>query len=47
MRGFLFGLAAIAVQALMPLAARDLVQGGPVTFGLLLGAFGQGPWEVH
>ena len=42
MRGFLFGLAAIAVQALMPLAARDLVQGGPVTFGLLLGAFGAG-----
>jgi MFS family permease len=41
-RGFLFGFAASAVQALMPLVARDLVQGGPVTFGLLLGAFGAG-----
>jgi len=41
-RGFVFGLAASAVQALMPLVARDLVGGGPVTFGLLLGAFGAG-----
>ncbi|EIM26752.1 MFS transporter [Microvirga lotononidis] len=41
-RGALFGLAAIAVQALMPLIARDLVHGGPLTFGLLLGAFGAG-----
>jgi MFS family permease len=37
-----FGLAGSAVQALMPLVARDLVGGGPVTFGLLLGAFGVG-----
>jgi MFS family permease len=41
-RGFVFGLAASAVQALMPLVARDPVGGGPVTFGLLLGAFGAG-----
>jgi MFS family permease len=41
-RGFVFGFAASAAQALMPLVARDLVQGGPVTFGLLLGAFGAG-----
>ena len=41
-RGAMFGLAAIAVQALMPLIARDLVHGGPLTFGLLLGAFGAG-----
>ncbi|WP_262268854.1 MFS transporter [Microvirga yunnanensis] len=41
-RGAMFGLAAIAVQALMPLVARDLVHGGPLTFGLLLGAFGAG-----
>jgi MFS family permease len=41
-RGAIFGLAAIAVQALMPLIARDLVHGGPLTFGLLLGAFGAG-----
>jgi hypothetical protein len=37
LRGATFGLAAIAVQALMPLIARDLVRGGPLTFGLLLG----------
>jgi MFS family permease len=41
-RAFVFGFGASAVQALMPLVARDLVQGGPVTFGLLLGAFGAG-----
>jgi MFS family permease len=41
-RGAMFGLAAIAVQALMPLITRDLVHGGPLTFGLLLGAFGAG-----
>ena len=41
-RAFMFGLAGSAVQALMPLVARDLVRGGPVTFGLLLGAFGMG-----
>lgn len=42
LRGAVFGLAAIAVQALMPLIARDLIQGGPLTYGLLLGAFGAG-----
>lgn len=42
LRGAVFGLAAIAVQALMPLIARDLVRGGPLTYGLLLGAFGAG-----
>ncbi len=41
-RSFVFGAAAISVQALMPLIARDLIQGGPLTFGLLLGAFGVG-----
>lgn len=38
----LFGFAASTVQGLMPIVARDLVQGGPVTYGLLLGAFGGG-----
>jgi MFS family permease len=38
----MFGVAAIAVQALMPLIARDLIKGGPLTYGLLLGAFGMG-----
>lgn len=42
LRGFVFGFAASAIPALMPLVARDLVQGGPVTYGLLLGAFGAG-----
>ena len=42
LRGFVFGFGASAVTALMPLVARDLVGGGPVTYGLLLGAFGIG-----
>ncbi len=41
-RALVFGFAGSAVQALIPLVARDLVRGGPVTFGLLLGAFGVG-----
>ncbi|MDF2689939.1 MAG: transporter permease, partial [Microvirga sp.] len=31
LRGAVFGFAAVAVQALMPLIARDLIQGGPLT----------------
>ena len=42
LRSFVFGSAASAIQPLLPLVARDLVRGGPVTFGLLLGAFGAG-----
>ncbi|TFI58643.1 MFS transporter [Sphingomonas parva] len=41
-RSALFGVAASAVPALMPLIARDVVSGGPLTYGLLLGAFGAG-----
>lgn len=41
-RAMCFGLAANAAPALMPLIARDLVGGGPLTFGILLGAFGVG-----
>lgn len=41
-RALLFGAGASAVSALMPLVARDLVEGGPATYGLLLGAFGVG-----
>jgi hypothetical protein len=41
-RAFVFGLAGGSAQALMPLVARDLVGGGPLTFGLLLGGFGAG-----
>lgn len=42
LRGFVFGVGASALMALMPLIARDLVDGGSVTYGLLLGAFGAG-----
>lgn len=41
-RGFVFGLTATAVLALLPVVARDLIGGGPLTFGVLLGAFGAG-----
>ena len=41
-RAALFGLAASAVPALMPLVARDLVTGGPLVYGTLFGAFGVG-----
>jgi MFS family permease len=42
MRATMFGFAASAVPALMPLVARDIVTGGPVIYGVLLGAFGLG-----
>lgn len=41
-RGLLFGLSASAILALMPIVARDLVSGGPLTYGVMLGAFGVG-----
>ncbi len=41
-RALLFGIGASAVPALLPLVARDGVGGGPLTYGLLLGAFGVG-----
>lgn len=42
LRTFLFGLCSSALQSLLPLVARDLVKGGPLTYGALLGAFGVG-----
>jgi Transmembrane secretion effector len=42
LRSTLFGIAAAAVMALMPAVAKVLLGGGPLTFGLLLGAFGLG-----
>jgi MFS family permease len=42
LRSAVFGFGAIAVMALMPLVARHLIIGGPLTYGLLLGAFGVG-----
>lgn len=41
-RSFVFGLSASAILALLPLVARDLVSGGPLVYGVLLGAFGIG-----
>ncbi len=41
-RSFIFGLGAIAVLALLPLVARDLIRGSAITYGLLLGSFGIG-----
>ncbi|MFS0738334.1 MFS transporter [Sphingomonas sp. 1P06PA] len=42
LRAAMFGLAASAVPALMPLVARGLMAGGPLIYGALLGAFGIG-----
>ena len=42
LRGFVFGLAAISTLALLPLVARDIIQGGPLLYGVLLGAYGVG-----
>ncbi len=41
-RGCIFGAAAAALPALLPIVARDLISGGPLTYGILLGAFGVG-----
>jgi len=42
LRGAVFGMGASSVMALLPLVAKDLLTGGPLTYGLLLGAFGIG-----
>lgn len=42
LRAFAYGFGGIVTLALLPLVARDLVRGGPLTFGILLGAFGVG-----
>ncbi len=41
-RGFVTGVGASSITALLPLVARDLIDGGPAIYGLLLGAFGVG-----
>ncbi|ABL71333.1 MFS transporter [Paracoccus denitrificans] len=41
-RGFLFCLAAIGVQALLPALVRDEIAGGASIYGIMLGAFGAG-----
>ena len=42
LRSAVFGLSASSVMALMPVVAKELLGGGPLTYGLLLGAFGVG-----
>ncbi|MBO9498282.1 MAG: MFS transporter [Novosphingobium sp.] len=42
LRSFAFGLGIIAVQALLPLVARDQLGRGEIGFGLMFGAFGVG-----
>lgn len=41
-RAALFGIAIAPVSGLLPIIARDQLAGGPLTFGLLLGAYGAG-----
>src|SRR3546814_19109712 len=41
-RSFIFGLAAVSVLALLPLVTRDLVAGGAISYGVILGCFGAG-----
>ncbi|MBV2143039.1 MFS transporter [Falsochrobactrum sp. TDYN1] len=41
-RSFLFGLSAVVILALLPLVARDLVEGTALTYGIMLGFFGLG-----
>ncbi|PTW49484.1 putative MFS family arabinose efflux permease [Rhodovulum kholense] len=41
-RGFLFGVAAVGLLALLPIVARDMLGGGAFAYGLLLGCFGAG-----
>jgi len=42
LRALLFGAVASAAQALMPLVARDVLDGGSTVFGFLFGGFGVG-----
>lgn len=42
LRAFVFGFTAIVVLALLPVVAARIPGGGPLTYGLLLGAFGLG-----
>lgn len=42
LRGFVFGFSAVAILALLPVVARDVIGGGPLTYGLMLGGFGIG-----
>jgi MFS family permease len=41
-RSFVFGFAAVSVLALLPLVTRDLLGGGALSYGVILGCFGAG-----
>ncbi|MER8759773.1 MFS transporter [Mesorhizobium sp. M0976] len=41
-RGTLFGFASTSILALLPLIARDMLKGGPIAYGVLMGGFGVG-----
>ncbi|WP_246529603.1 MFS transporter [Microvirga zambiensis] len=41
-RGTLFGLASVAILALLPLVVRDQLKGGPLAYGALMAGFGIG-----
>lgn len=41
-RSFVFGFAAVSVLALLPLVTRDLIEGGALSYGIILGCFGVG-----
>ncbi len=42
LRGFLFGLAAVALLALLPVVVRETLQGSALLYGVMLGCFGAG-----
>ncbi len=42
LRSAIFGIGASGLMALMPLVAKDQLTGGPLVYGLMLGAFGVG-----
>lgn len=42
LRGFVFGLAAVALQALLPVVVRETLQGSAFLYGVMLGCFGVG-----
>jgi MFS family permease len=41
-RAVLIGVTSSSIPAMMPLVARDLIGGGPLTYGFMLGGFGVG-----
>lgn len=42
LRGTIFGFSAVAILALLPLIVREVLAGGALTYGILLGCFGMG-----